>query len=399
MGYRPRSPPNENGNLTGDSTNTYTRNARNQLTAISGGTTASFSYDAFGRRSSRTLGGTATSLLYDGANPVQEQQGGSPSANQLLGLGIDQYFTRTEGGTTRTLLTDALGSTIALADSAGAIQTSYTYEPFGRTTTTGAASTNPHQYTGRENDGTGLYFYRARYYHPTFQRFISEDPIRFAAGDTNLYSYVRDNPTRWRDPAGLWGGGLCVNGSYGLALWATGSVCVAAVSGGELGVAISAGGGGVAGATGGIMVGPMFTTADKLSDLEGISGVLGGSFTPGLGVGVDVSRSVPSGASTVQPGVRLGGSVAFPFPVPGPEVHGGATNTWIPWSRTVPGLPGPPWPGAASPPGSPTAGPPGSRAAGPTGPLVGDPGSPGSPPDGRFGISPGGALGSMAGRK
>ncbi len=51
----------------------------------------------------------------------------------------------------------------------------------------GAPSENRSQYTGRENDGTGLYYYRTRYYHPQMQRFISEDPIglrrRPAVGD------------------------------------------------------------------------------------------------------------------------------------------------------------------------------------------------------------------------
>ena len=38
-------------------------------------------------------------------------------------------------------------------------------------------------YTGREWDPeTGLYYYRARYYDPKVGRFISEDPIGFAAG-------------------------------------------------------------------------------------------------------------------------------------------------------------------------------------------------------------------------
>ena len=40
--------------------------------------------------------------------------------------------------------------------------------------------TNPFQYTGRENDATGLYYYRARYYSPTLRRFISEDPLGLA---------------------------------------------------------------------------------------------------------------------------------------------------------------------------------------------------------------------------
>lgn len=85
----------------------------------------------------------------------------------------------------------------------GATQTSYTYEPFGETTTTGAASDNTYQYTGRENDGTGLYQYRARYYSPAMKRFTSEDPIGFAGGDVNLQGYVGNSPPNYVDPSGL----------------------------------------------------------------------------------------------------------------------------------------------------------------------------------------------------
>ena len=43
----------------------------------------------------------------------------------------------------------------------------------------------------------------ARYYHPGLQRFISEDPIGFAGGGTNLYAYVANNPLSFVDPLGL----------------------------------------------------------------------------------------------------------------------------------------------------------------------------------------------------
>lgn len=52
---------------------------------------------------------------------------------------------------------------------------------------------NSYEFTGRENDGAGLYYYRARYYSPTLQRFIAQDPIGFHGG-LNLYSYVGDDP-------------------------------------------------------------------------------------------------------------------------------------------------------------------------------------------------------------
>ena len=53
------------------------------------------------------------------------------TANLITGLGIDEFFTRTDGVGSRALLTDALGSTIALGDNTGIVQTQYTYEPYG----------------------------------------------------------------------------------------------------------------------------------------------------------------------------------------------------------------------------------------------------------------------------
>jgi RHS repeat-associated protein len=190
-----------NGNLTSDGTNTYTWNARDQLASMTDpGLTASFQYDASGKRTSKTVNGATTTYLYDGADLVQEQTGGVPSANILVG-GLDEVFTRTDGTGTWSPLVDGVGSILALTD-AGAVRTEYTYEPFGKTTVSGAASSNSSQYTGRENDGTGLYFFRSRYYSPTLQRFISEDPIGLAGG-INLYGYAGNNPISFSDPFGL----------------------------------------------------------------------------------------------------------------------------------------------------------------------------------------------------
>ena len=194
-----------NGNLTKDGNGniTYTWDARNRLTATSA-SNATFQYDPLGRRTKKVLSGTTTRFHFDGVNPVQElDNAGNIVANLLTGLEIDEVFTRTASSTTRTLLPDALHSTLAMADNAGAVQTTYTYEPFGTSAISGQTNTNSYQYTGRENDATGLDYYRARYYSPSHQRFISEDPIGFAGGDTNLYAYVRNNPNGLIDPTGL----------------------------------------------------------------------------------------------------------------------------------------------------------------------------------------------------
>jgi hypothetical protein len=53
----------------------------------------------------------------------------------------------------RYVLSDGLGSIRALSDQGKTIRKRYQYEPYGETLTTGDASTNSYQYTGRENDG------------------------------------------------------------------------------------------------------------------------------------------------------------------------------------------------------------------------------------------------------
>ena len=200
----------DNGNLQtvtdSSGTTTYTWNARNQLVGIGGpGVSATFVYDGLGRREKKTINSNVTEFLYDGLNPVQETSGSTILANILPGLGIDEFLTRTDvvAGVTSAFLTDALGSPVAVTDNSGAVQTEYTYEPFGKTTVSGASNSNPFQYTGRENDGTGLFYYRNRYYHPQLQRFVSEDPIEFEAGGTNLYAYVANSPVNFTDALGL----------------------------------------------------------------------------------------------------------------------------------------------------------------------------------------------------
>jgi RHS repeat-associated protein len=196
-----------NGNMTSitdlSGVTTFTWDARDQLAALTGSAlNAAFAYDGLGRRSTRQVNAARADFLYDDLNPVQELSGMSVTANILSGLGVYEYFTHIDARGIQTLLTDALGSTLALTDDAGTVQGAYTYEPYGTSTTTGTAKPNPFQYVGRENDGTGLYYYHARYYLPGVQRFISEDPLGFLSGDLNLYAYVGGNPINYIDPTG-----------------------------------------------------------------------------------------------------------------------------------------------------------------------------------------------------
>jgi RHS repeat-associated protein len=214
------------GNLTSDGTYTYFWNSRNQAAQVRQGATivADYHYDAFGRRMQKTINGVTTQFLFDGHNLVQELSGGGAvTANLLSGLGIDEVYTRTKSGTTASFLIDHLGTIIAETDTAGTLQTSYTYEPYGRTTQSGSPSDNSQRYTSREQDLDNLYYYRARYYATATDRFISEDPNGLGAGATfytsyrgydprgmissigfmNSYAYASDNPEMFVDPLGL----------------------------------------------------------------------------------------------------------------------------------------------------------------------------------------------------
>jgi RHS repeat-associated protein len=204
-----RTTNDANGSLTNDTVTSYTWNNRGQLSASSKtGLAGSYAYDAFGRRRSETIGAQTTGFLYDGRNVVQELSGSTPTANLLVGLGLDQTYSRTDASGAKSFLGDALGSTVALADNTGTVSTSYTYGPFGSATSSGVSSSNSFQYTGRENDTTGLNFLRARYYSPGLQRFLAEDPIGLGGGDANLYGYVSNRPLGLIDPLGLCGSGL-----------------------------------------------------------------------------------------------------------------------------------------------------------------------------------------------
>lgn len=213
----------DNGNLisrqTGNGVVTYTWDARNQLISINGPNgTASFKYDAQGRRIEKTINGQTVSFLYDGPQAIAELSGSAIGATYHTGLQIDEVLARYGNTGDRTLLADALGSIIGLADDTGQTQTTYAYSPFGEVRTTGEASDNSLQYTGRENDNTGLDYYRARYYDPQLKRFISEDPIGLRGG-INFFAYVGNSPINRKDSLGLWyvdiGVNIPVGGPFG----------------------------------------------------------------------------------------------------------------------------------------------------------------------------------------
>ncbi|MEW6108478.1 MAG: hypothetical protein AB1632_04810 [Nitrospirota bacterium] len=99
-------------------TTTYSWDARNRLVGINGfntdcgSLTASFKYDALGRRIEKTINGITTQYLYDGPDIIQEKNAsGAVSANYIRTFNIDEPLARIKSdGTIRHYRTDALES-------------------------------------------------------------------------------------------------------------------------------------------------------------------------------------------------------------------------------------------------------------------------------------------------
>jgi RHS repeat-associated protein len=218
-----------NGNthtkVVGSNTTTYAWDYENRMTSVTlpgSGGTVSFKYDPFGRRIYKSSSSATSVYAYDGDNLVEEtNSSGTAVVRYSQSLNIDEPLATLRSSTTSYYEQDGIGSVTSLSNGAGALAQTYTFDSFGKTTASSGSLTNPFQYTTRELDPeTSAYYYRARYYDPSFGRFISEDPSGFAGGD-DFYVYTENNPATIVDPYGLdsstWSG-LKDLGQWGLGL-------------------------------------------------------------------------------------------------------------------------------------------------------------------------------------
>jgi RHS repeat-associated protein len=204
---------------TGEETE-YTWDYRNRLTQVivkRKGRIAEqvdYTYDAFDRRIAKAVdpdgeGRAQTEterFVYDGAHIALVFDGkGKQTHRYLYGPQIDQVLAdETVTRAVQWALSDQQGSVRDVISNQGQLLNHIRYDSFGNITSQTNANVDfRFGYTGREFDTeTGLYYYRARYYDAAIGRFISEDPMGFGAGDSNLYRYVGNSPTNFTDPTG-----------------------------------------------------------------------------------------------------------------------------------------------------------------------------------------------------
>ena len=219
------------------------------VTLPGAGGTVTFKYDPFGRRIYKSSTSGTSVYAYDGDNLIEETNAtGGVVARYEQTQNIDEPLAMLRTSATSYFQADGLGSITSLSNSAGTIANTYTYDSYGDLTASTGTLVNSFRYTSRESDPeTGLYYYRARYYDTSTGRFLNEDRIGFLSG-IDFYAYVRNTPTKYRDPSGkdpiigVTVGAIAgtVQGALGAAL-AGGSgkeILVAALIGGGAGAAI-----------------------------------------------------------------------------------------------------------------------------------------------------------------
>ncbi len=279
-----------NGNLTGDGTNSYTWDRANRLLSMG---SSSYKYDGAGNRIQQTVGANVSKYLLDlnsSLPTVLSETIGANVTRFVHGLrGLHQL--KTSGGAWEHILTDALGSLRVVTNNSVAVLESRNYGVYGDLFGTTGTSQTSYGYAGEPTDGNGLVYDRARYMSPALGQFVSLDPME----TFNRYAYVDGNPVMRTDPSGLL---FAAGSNVGGALKKQATIVAAVNTGATIGTFI----GGLIGGSGGAIIGKF----------------VGAAVGAVVGTVQSVSKPVygPSNSITSNPVNPL----TTPFVIPGTQV-------------------------------------------------------------------------------
>ena len=182
-------------------------NADNQLVrTLTKNYKVSFTYDAEGLRTSKTVNGEKTVFVWDGDQLVMELSDSGKVKKRYV-RGNDLVFvdkgTETEK---QYYVTDPHGNVVQLTDGNGKVTKTYEYDSFGNEVKPDEKDDNPFRYCGEYYDKeTGEVYLRARYYQPEKGRFLTRDTYTGEEDEPrslHLYAYCYNNPVTYRDNSG-----------------------------------------------------------------------------------------------------------------------------------------------------------------------------------------------------
>ncbi len=211
----------------GGATYSYTANGELQ-TKVENGETTTYNYDVIGnlmgvtlsngtqiayvvdgqdRRIGKRVNGTLIKgfLYQDQLNPVAELDGSGNLVSRFVygsQSHVPDYMVK--GGVTYRIISDHLGSVRFVVNSTtGEILQQLNYDAWGKVLQDSNPGFQPFGFAGGLYDTeTGLVRFGARDYDAVTGRWTTKDPIGFEGEDTNLYTYVGNDPVNLIDPSG-----------------------------------------------------------------------------------------------------------------------------------------------------------------------------------------------------
>ena len=168
-----------------------------------------YTYNANGIRTSKTVNGVTHTYTLDGTNILKETWGD----NELLPMydNEDNVCGIIYNESPFYFLKNLQGDVIALVDKSGKVVARYSYDAWGVCTiesdTSGCniAMINPYRYRGYYYDTeTGFYYVSSRYYDPEIGRFINADSLinQNSVIGNNMFAYCLNNPVNMADNTG-----------------------------------------------------------------------------------------------------------------------------------------------------------------------------------------------------
>lgn len=182
-------------------------NALNQLTeTLTKNYKVSFTYDAEGLRTGKTVNGEKTIYVWDGEQVVMElSKGGAVQKRYIRGNDL-VYADKGENTEKTYYVTDMHGNVVQLLDESGNVTKTYEYDSFGNEVKPEKKDENPYRYCGEYYDKeTEEVYLRARYYEPGVGRFITRDTYTGESDEPlslHLYTYCANDGVNAWDPSG-----------------------------------------------------------------------------------------------------------------------------------------------------------------------------------------------------
>lgn len=198
----------KDGNLiarSGAKAASYTYDAVGRITSMTqGGTTWTWTYDGLGHRVSEQVNGLRTDYLYDPLSP-QAPVAATTNGTTTHFVGVDGISAVNDASGYRYLHANVQGSVTLVTGSGGAGLARYAYRPFGETILDVGGLPNPYRFLGGhgvETESNGLLLTPARALQVSDGVFLGRDPKGEVGG--NPYHYSFSDPLSFVDPTGEW---------------------------------------------------------------------------------------------------------------------------------------------------------------------------------------------------